>query len=142
VKLVDLNLLIYAIDSSSPRHTAARTWLGSTLSGNETVALPWAVLIGFLRLSTRPSVFTNPMTSSEALDIVDGWLALPIVTVVHPGVRHTDVLRELLADLGSAGNLVSDAHLAALAIERGAELCSCDTDFSRFSGVHWVDPLR
>lgn len=142
MKLIDLNLLIYAVDSSAPRHKAARSWLESTLSGGETVALPWAVVIGFLRLSTKPSVFSRPLTAAEALDVVDGWLAVPVVTLVAPGARHTAVLRELLTDLGTAGNLVSDAHLAALAIEHGAELASCDADFSRFTGVRWLDPLR
>jgi toxin-antitoxin system PIN domain toxin len=99
-------------------------------------------VLAFVRLSTRATVFTNPLTAEQALDLVDEWLALPPVTVVHPGRRHAAILRELLSAVGTAGNLVSDAHLAALAIEHGAELCSCDADFSRFPGVRWVDPLR
>ena len=142
MKVIDLNLLIYAVDTSSPRHERARAWLEAALSGSETVALPWVVLLGFVRLSTRPSVFHDPLTATEALDIVDGWLAQPSVAVIAPGRRHAAVLRELLAQFGTAGNLVTDAHLAALAIEHGAELCSADADFSRFSGVRWVDPLR
>ena len=142
MKLIDLNLLLYAVDRGSPKHRAARAWLEATLSGTETVALPWAVLIGFVRLSTKPAIFAKPLSAEDALDIVDGWLAQSVVTIVAPGSRHSDVLRELLADLGTAGNLVSDAHLAALAIEHGAELCSCDSDFSRFPGLRWVDPLR
>lgn len=113
-----------------------------TLSGTETVGLPWVVLLAFVRLSTRATVFAAPLTAAEALDIVDGWLDQPCVTVVHPGRRHPAVLRELLAEVGTAGNLVTDAHLAALAVEHGAELCSCDADFSRFPGVRWLDPLR
>lgn len=142
MKLVDLNLLLYAVDTQAPRHEPARTWLEAVLSGRETVALPWTVLLGFLRLSTRAVVFSAPLTPDEALDIVDGWLAQPPVTVVHPGRRHPSVLRELLQTVGTAGNLVTDAHLAALAVEHGAELCSTDADFSRFPGVRWVDPLR
>jgi toxin-antitoxin system PIN domain toxin len=142
VKLVDLNLLLYAVDSSSARHAKARPWLEATLSGAETVAFPWVVLLGFLRLATKPSVFTRPLTPEEALDIVDGWLALPSVAAVQPGGRHARLLRELLREVGVGGNLVSDAHLAALAIEHGAELLSCDADFSRFSGLRWRDPLR
>lgn len=142
MRLLDVNLLLYALDETSPRHDRARPWLEQTLSGRETVALPWTVLLAFVRLSTRAVVFTNPLTADEALDLVDAWLALPSVTVVHPGRRHAAVLRELLADVGAAGNLVTDAHLAALAVEHGAELCSCDADFSRFPGVRWVDPLR
>lgn len=142
MRIVDVNLLLYALDETSPRHGRARPWLEQTLSGGETVALPWTVLLAFVRLSTRAVVFTNPLTADEALDLVDAWLALPSVTVVHPGRRHAAVVRELLGAVGTAGNLVTDAHLAALAIEHGAELCSCDADFSRFPGVRWLDPLR
>ncbi|HEU0103317.1 MAG TPA: type II toxin-antitoxin system VapC family toxin [Mycobacteriales bacterium] len=142
MKLVDLNLLIYAVDTSSPRHEQARPWLEAVLSGRETVALPWVVLLGFLRLSTRSAVFASPLTADEALDVVEGWLDQPVVTIVHAGSRHLAVLRELLLAFGTAGNVVTDAHLAALAIEHGAELCSADADFSRFPGVRWVDPLR
>lgn len=142
MKLVDANLLLYAVDERSPRHELARSWLERTLSGSETVAFAWSVLLAVVRLATRPAVFRDPMTADEALDLIDGWLAQPGAVVVHPTDRHPVVLRELLAPMGTAGNLVSDAHLAALSIEHGAELCSSDADFSRFSGVRWVDPLR
>ncbi len=141
MRLLDLNVLIYAVDQSSPRHDPARGWLDQTLSGSDTVAFAWQVLVGFLRLSTRSAVFARPLTVDESFDIVDGWLAQPCVTIVHPTDRHPSVLRGLLKPLGAAGNLTSDAHLAALAIEHGAELCSTDVDFSRFSGVRWIDPL-
>lgn len=141
MKLPDVNLLLYAADETSARHAAARTWVEATLSGVETVALAWAVMLAFVRLSTRAALFARPLTPDEALDVVDGWLAQPCVTVVHATDRHGVVLRELLAPFGTAGNLTSDAHLAALAIEHGALLCSCDTDFSRFRGLAWADPL-
>jgi len=141
VKLPDTNLLVYAMDSSSARHAPARAWLDAQLSGTETIAFAWAVLLAFLRLSTNPRVFAAPLTPGEALDVIDGWLAQPSVTVIHPTERHPAVLRELLEPLGTAGNLTSDAHLAALAIEHGAELCSSDADFSRFAGLRWEDPL-
>lgn len=142
MRLVDLNLLLYAVDERSPRHDAARSWVEAALSGPGTVALAWIVLVGFVRLSTRAAVFEQPLTAAEALDLVDGWLARPSTTVVHPTPRHAAVLRELLEPLGTAGNLTTDAHLAALAIEHGAQLCSTDADFSRFPGVRWTDPLR
>jgi uncharacterized protein len=142
VRLLDLNLLLYALDESSPLHDEARPWLEQTLSGTATVAFAWGVLIGFVRLSTRAAVFAAPLEVDEALDIVQGWLDQPGVTVLHPTERHTVVLRELLAPLGTAGNLTSDAHLAALAIEHGADLCSTDADFSRFPGLRWVHPFR
>jgi len=142
VKLPDANVLLYAVDNRSPRHAPARAWLEQVLSSTETVAFAWSVLLAVVRLSTRSAIFERPLDSHEALDLVDGWLALPNTTVVHPTTRHAAVLRELLAPLGTAANLVTDAHLAALAIEHGAELCSSDADFSRFSGLRWVDPLR
>ena len=142
MKLPDLNLLLYAVDETSARHERARDWLEQVLSGTETVAFAWVVLLGFVRLATRPAVFSEPLEPGEALDVVDGWLAQPNATVVEPTDRHTARLRELLGDLGTAGNLTTDAHLAALAVEHGAELCSSDADFSRFPGLKWVDPLR
>lgn len=117
-------------------------WVDETLSGSETVALAWSVLLGFVRLSTRAVVFEHPLTGEQALDLVDQWLRLPVTTVVHPTERHADILRALLEPLGTAGNVTTDAHLAALAIEHGAQVCSTDADFSRFAGVRWVDPLR
>ncbi len=142
MRLVDLNLLIYAMDESAALHERARLWVEDALSGPGTVALAWSVVIGFVRLATRASVFTSPLRVDEAFDVVDGWLAQPAVTMVHPTDRQAQVLRELLVPLGTAGNLTSDAHLAALAIEHGAELCSTDADFSRFQGVRWNNPLR
>lgn len=141
MKLVDVNLLLYALDETSPRHTQAKPWLEEVLSGSETVAFAWVVMLAFVRLATHPSVFERPLDADEALDVVDGWLAQPCVTVIAPTDRHADVLRELLRPLGTAGNLTTDAHLAALAIEHGAQLCSCDADFGRFSGLRHLDPL-
>ena len=141
MKLVDTNLLLYAVDESSPHHRAAKPWLERQLSGPETFAFAWAVLLAFVRLVTNPRVFEVTLTAEEALDLVDSWLEQPTVTVVHPTDRHTRLLRELLAPLGTAGNLASDAHLAALSIEHGAELCSADSDFARFPGVRWLNPL-
>ncbi len=142
MKLCDLNLLLYAIDEAAPRHAKAREWLEATLSGTEAVAFAWAVLLGFLRISTNPVIFEQPLDAAAALNCVDGWLDQPCAAIVAPTERHANLLRELLEPLGTAGNLTSDAHLAALAIEHGAELCSCDTDFARFDGLRWNDPLR
>lgn len=142
MKLPDVNLFLHAANESSPRHVPARAWVQDTLSGSETVAFAWSVLLGFLRLSTRAAIFERPLETDQALDLIDGWLDQPCATIIHPTTRHAAVLRGLLAPLGTAGNLTSDAHLAALAIEHGAELCSSDTDFARFSGLRWKDPLR
>ncbi|MCA1552835.1 MAG: type II toxin-antitoxin system VapC family toxin [Chloroflexi bacterium] len=141
MKLLDVNLLLYAVDESSPFHSAARTWFERALSGPETIAFDWHVLLAFIRLSTRARLFTHPLTTTQALDLVDSWLAQPNVTVVHPTERHAPILRELLEPLGTAGNLTSDAHLAAMAIEHGMELCSLDNYFARFPGLRWTNPL-
>lgn len=142
MKLPDVNLFLYSADESSPLHAPALAWVQEALSGSETVALAWAVLLGFTRISTHSALAERALESEQALDLVDGWLAQPAVTVVHPTARHAAVLRDLLTPLGTAGNLTSDAHLAALAIEHGATLYSSDNDFSRFAGLQWVDPLR
>jgi uncharacterized protein len=141
VKVPDLNLLLYAIDEEAAAHERAAAWLEETLSGTEAVGFAWIVLLGFLRISTNPRIYEKPMSAMEATDVIDGWLAQPVATLIQPTSRHAAILRELLEPLGAGGNLVSDAHLAALAIEHGAELHSRDNDFTRFPGVRWVDPL-
>jgi toxin-antitoxin system PIN domain toxin len=141
VKLPDVNLLLYATDETSPRFTAANAWLDDILNGEETVAFAWSVLLAYLRLTTKNLVVSAPLSVDDALAIVDGWLRLPNVIVVHPTDRHLVLLRELLVPLGAGGNLTADAHLAALAIEHGATLCSSDGDFRRFAGLRWEDPL-
>ncbi len=103
---------------------------------------PGTFLLGFIRLSTKTAVFAAPLTVGGAFEVVDQWLAQPAATIVQETPRHLSVLRQLLTPLGAGANLTSDAHLAALAIEHGAELCSCDADFSRFPGLRWTDPLR
>jgi len=139
--LVDANLLIYAVNQDAPLNRKAKPWLESILSGKETVGLPWNVLLAFLRLTTRSGLFLRPLPVDTAFDLVTSWLDQTAVTIVHPGPRHLAVLRELLQPLGTGGNLTSDAHLAALAIEHGAELCSSDTDFARFPALKWRNPL-
>jgi uncharacterized protein len=141
VKLPDVNLLVYVVDEQAREHEATLSWFEEAMSGSETVAFAWFALIGFLRVTTRPQGARDPWSIESALDEIQRWLAQPVATVVHPTNRHAAVLRDLLAPLGAGGNLTSDAHLAALAIEHGATLCSHDNDFSRFAGLRWVDPL-
>lgn len=141
MKAPDVNLLIYAVDRDSHHHDAAVRWWNELLSGHETIALSWAVLLGFLRLTTNPRVMQAALSVDDALGYVDRWLAHSSTTIIDPTARHAGVLRDLLEAVGTAGSLVTDAHLAALAIEHGAELCSADHDFGRFPGLRWVDPL-
>jgi hypothetical protein len=140
--LVDANLLIYAVNADAPQHRKARQWLERTLSGTEDVGLPWLVVLAFLRITTRQGILERPLTTEQALEYVDGWLAQPFVSLVGPGASHWPVFRNLLCATGTFGNLCSDAHLAALAIELGANIHSADYDFRRFPGVAHTNPLE
>jgi hypothetical protein len=141
VKLIDLNVLLYAINEDAAHHGPILTWWEQAVNGDETLGLPWIVLLGFLRLATNPDVFPRPLAPESAIAKVDGWLALDSTRLVREKDEHWDVLRPLLAEAGTAANLVTDAHLAALAISHGAVLVSCDHDFARFRGLRWENPL-
>jgi toxin-antitoxin system PIN domain toxin len=137
----DLNLLVYAYDSASPWHQRAREWWIQSLSGEETVGLSWFAIFGFVRLWTNPRVFSNPMSVDLAAGHVESWLARPMVRVLNPGPRHAALAFGFLRSEGHGGNLTTDAHLGALAIEYSATLHTADTDFLRFEGLKWVNPL-
>lgn len=139
--LLDANLLIYAIDSDSPHHARARRWLEKTLSTDTRVGLPWIVVLAFVRITTRTGILRKPLTIEKAVVFIDEWLGQPYVSLVDPGEEHWPVLRNLLLGSGAAGNLTSDAHLAALAIENGCAIASTDNDFRRFTGIKLVNPL-
>ncbi|MDP9178398.1 MAG: type II toxin-antitoxin system VapC family toxin [Gemmatimonadota bacterium] len=141
MKVIDLNLLLYAVNRDSPRHSDAMTWLQEAMSGEERIALAWTVMLGFIRVTTSPRVLEHPLSVDNALRTVDAWLSQPSVSPLEPGDAHWSILRDLLLEAGSAGNLTADAHLAALAIEHGAELCSTDADFARFKRLRWTNPL-
>jgi toxin-antitoxin system PIN domain toxin len=141
VRLVDLNILLYAINADSPHHRAAKTWIEDTIGGVETVALPWIVILGFLRIATSRHIFAKPLAPEDAVAVVDGWLGRSNVVALSAGPEHWRILRQLVSGAGTAGNLTTDAHLAALAIEHGCELCSTDADFGRFPQLAWINPL-
>lgn len=141
MKLVDLNVLLYAINRSAEHHEKVRAWWESALGGVEPVGLAWMVIGGFLRLSTRVSVFPNPLSVEQACGRIDRWLAQPTVRLVRETDEHWTHMRRLLIATGTGGNLTTDAHLAALAISHGATLCSCDNDFARFPSLQWSNPL-
>jgi toxin-antitoxin system PIN domain toxin len=141
VILVDANLLIYAIDTDSPHHGSARRWLEDALSGDTAIALPWIVLLAFLRITTRTGIMRRPLPPDEALGYIDSWLRQPYVRALAPGENHWPILKNLLLSSGTAGNLTSDAHVAALALEHGCTIVSADNDFRRFAGVTHVNPL-
>lgn len=135
VVIVDANVLLYAVDSSSRHHEGAIAWLEQALAGAEAVGLSWVALLAFVRIGTSRSILERPMTPADALDQVEAWISAPAAVVVDPTPRHASLLRGLLGDTGTAGNLTSDAHLAALAIENGATVVSYDRDFARFPGI-------
>jgi toxin-antitoxin system PIN domain toxin len=140
VKLVDANVLLYAINEDDPHHGEAKRWLDSFLAGTETLGFAWLVVLAFLRVSTRPAAFAEPFATEEAVAQLEAWLAQPPAVVVEPTRRHLQLVAGLLRDVGTAGNLVTDAHLAALALEHDATVVSFDSDFGRFHGVRWTTP--
>jgi len=139
--LVDANILLYAEDSLHPRHEQARTWWDDRLSGTGVVCLCWTVLCAFIRIATNPRVFESPLSLEQAVARVQSWLDQPCTRVIRPTERHWIVFQQVLADGQAVANLVTDAHLAALAIEHGCELASTDADFARFSKLKWKNPL-
>lgn len=137
----DVNLLLYAVHEDYPEHAKARRWLESVLSAAAPVVLLHVVVMGFVRLSTHRKIFSQPLTVEEALNVVDGWLAMPNVRWVSPGGQHWKLLKENLRDAGTAGSLTTDAHIAAVAAEFGLIVHTNDPDFGRFPAVKWVNPL-
>ena len=139
--LIDANVLIYAYHPRSPHHERCRLWLEAALGGNQPVAICWIVVLAFLRISTNARAFELPLTMAQAAAIVGQWLARPSVVVLEPGPRHWAVLQSLLVEAQITSPLVTDAALAALALEHGAAVCTTDRDFKRFEGLRLVDPL-
>lgn len=140
--VVDVNLLLYAVVTGFPHHHRARAWWQDTLNGPAEIGLSSPALFGFLRIATNPRILTNPLAVGDATDLVRQWLARPRARFLLPGPRHLDIAFDLLHAQGTAGNLTTDVQLAALAIEYRAEICSNDSDFARFPGLRWTDPLQ
>lgn len=140
--LVDANLLLYAVDSRSRFHDPARNWLTAALNGKVRVGMPWQCLTAFVRIASHPKASDNPLTPAQSWDYVRDWLDCDVVWTPVPTDRHADVFGALVVDHDLRGNLVSDAHLAALAIEHGLRVYSADSDFARFPEVTWVNPLH
>lgn len=139
--LPDVNLLVYAYNAEAPEFEPAKAWWERTLSEGTAVFLPWAVMLGFVRMTTSARVVPRPVSVDLACAAVERWLARPGVNVLHPGERHAEIVFGLLRGLGTGGNLTTDAHLAALAFEFDLELYSTDADFARFPGLRWRNPL-
>ena len=142
MKLVDANVLLYAVNRDAVHHERSRRWIDGALSGEDTVAFAWIALLAFVRLSTKVGLFPVPLTVDQAMDRVDAWVGAGPAVVVEPTAHHGTILRALLHSVGVGGNLVSDAHLAALAIEHRCGILSFDNDFARFPGVDWTLPPK
>jgi uncharacterized protein len=142
VILIDANLLLYAYDATSEQHDQAKRWLEDILSKGEPIRLPWVTVLAFLRISTSPRAFRRPLSIKEALNIVSEWLSTTHVSVIDPTDRHFEILSALLPASQASSSLVTDGHLAALAIEHGATLYSTDRDFARFPGLRFVNPFE
>ncbi len=142
MKIVDLNILLYAVNSDATQHERAREWWENAINDEDVIGLAWVVLLGFLRLSTNPRVFPRPLAPEIAAAKLEAWLSRDNVRVVREKEEHWETLKPLLSGTGTAGNLTTDAHLAALALSHDAVLVSSDTDFARFKGLRWENPLR
>lgn len=141
--LVDANVLIYATNRRAPAYERANSWLAEQLAGpRRTVGIPWLSALAFQRIMTNPRLFSRPLDPAEAWGQLTGWFALPSCWIPNPGDEHTDLVGELIAKTGAVGNLVSDAHLAALAREHGLTIASADADFAKFPDVRWVNPVE
>ena len=138
----DINLLVHAHNSQSQQHAPARSWWEGLMNGTGTVGLPWIVILGFIRISTNRRILDNPLDVAGACRRVRSWLDRPQTILIDAGARHADIFFTMLESLGTAGNLTTDAHLAALTIEHQAELHSADADMARFPGLKWLNPLR
>ena len=140
--LLDANLLLYAGVSSMPEHVPARRWLEQRLSARVRVGIPWSSLTAFVRIACNPRVFERPATVARAWQQACTWLDYPTTFVPEAGERHRDILAAWIPSVVTSSKLVPDAHLAALAVEHGLELCSTDGDFARFPGLRWLNPLQ
>lgn len=132
MKLVDTNVLLHAVNLDAPQHGLAHDWIAAALGQGGGLAFTWLPLVGFIRLATHPSLLPRPLNAAEAMSAVDAWLGHPNARLLPPGRRHAAILSGLLAEAGARGNLVNDAHIAAVAIEHGATVASFDGDFRRF----------
>lgn len=139
--LIDANLLLYAYHPDAEHHERCRVWLEDVLSGTDPVRFAWVTILAFIRISTSPRVFESPLSIDEAAGVVATWFAQPCVAALEPGERHWGILHGLLSAGQVRGPLVTDAHLAALALEHGATLHTNDRDFARFPDLRIVNPL-
>ena len=139
--ILDANVLLYAYNADAPQHPAAARWLAKLLESGEVIALPWITIWAFIRIATNSRIWPNPLPAKQVFAIVEKWISQPGVIVLEPGPRHTEILKGLIIDQSVTGAMVTDAVLAALALENGAFLASADQDFRRFPTLQWRNPF-
>jgi hypothetical protein len=140
--IVDANILLYAVDARSSFHKPVKSWLEGALSGPARVGLPWISLTAFLRIATHPRASANPLSPAEAWSHIGDWLSAEPAWIPEPTLGHAEILESLIVGGDLRGNLIPDAHLAALALGHGVGVCSADSDFARFPQLRWVNPAR
>lgn len=138
--LPDVNVLVYAVDRSALHHANCHRWLSAVLNGQDLIFFTWHTIVGFVRITTNPRAMVRPLTLDEAFDYIEQWMAMPSSRILQPADSNLALFRKFAKEGGAGGNLTTDAHLAALAMGHGLELCTCDSDFKKFSGLRWLDP--
>ena len=139
--LTDANILIYAYNELASEHRSARTWLRTSLAGPEPIAFSWLAIMAFVRVATNKKIFSKPYSTNESFDVVENWLSAPGSLILTPGGEHLKIVKRLANESGVYGAMLTDAHIAALAIEHGITLATTDSDFSQFNGLKWINPL-
>jgi toxin-antitoxin system PIN domain toxin len=142
VTIIDANILLYAYNADAPQQAAASKWLANLLATSDTIGLPWVTIWAFLRICTNSRIWANPLHAQQAFAIVGEWLSQPGVVILQPGPRHAELLERIVVEHHATGALMTDAVLAAIAIEQGATLASSDQDFRRFRALRWINPLE
>ena len=138
----DVNVLIYAYSETSPLHVKAKDWWEGLLNGSEEIGLPWSVSTGFVRLMANPMVVSPILEPLASWNVVSDWFEYPHVVPLNPGRNHIELMRETLGVAGISHSVVTDAHIAAIALEHDGEVHSKDSRFGRIPGLRWVDPLQ
>lgn len=139
--ILDANILLYAYNADAPQKKAAAAWLTDLFDSGEAIALPWVTVWAFARIATNARIFSSPLTPEQVFGVIRDWLSIPGIVALQPGPRHLELLERMVREHRAVGPLMTDAILAAHALENGATLASTDQDFSRFAGLRWVNPL-
>ncbi len=140
--LIDANILLYAEDAACEQNKIIQPWWDDLLSSDTRTCLSWEVINAFIRIATNKKIYQKPLPLAEAIARINSWLTQPNIEIVTPLTNHWEIFQTMMKSGQTTGNLITDAHLATLAITHGCTLYSTDVDFSRFSKLKWVNPLK